>query len=98
MTTEADPAGRLAVHVSDATDRVSLRRCGELLVELFSAQAVERFDGGDQIFWDFVVTGIPVTLHWREAVGIALVAGDSSARTAEFVKLAATRLSLRGPQ
>ena len=72
-----------------------LRQCAESLSESLGGEPRERFDGGDQIFWDFFVAGTPICLHWQQGGGLWVVAEDSSARAAEVVRSVAEHLRLR---
>jgi hypothetical protein len=89
--------GKISAWVSASGDRVVLRQCGELLTTAFGAQAVERFDGGDQIFWDFLTAGTPITLHWHRDEGIAVIGGNTSPTTETLVKTIAEQLVRRVP-
>ena len=84
--------GRLAAWVLSTADRVLLRQAGEVLTQEFGGEAFERFDGGDQLYWDFLVVGQRVTLHLAAPRGIAVEAGDVSPRSEELVRRIAERL------
>ena len=89
------PDGKLAVWLSAGGDRVLLRQVGEWLVADLGGKAYERFDGMDQIFWDFAVLGARVTLRWDKAIGIAVLASDVSSRGEELARRVAAHLSAR---
>lgn len=87
--------GKLALWISAAGDRVFFRRVGEWLVSTFGAEAYERFDGMDQIFWDFAVAGERITLRWDQRLGIAVTATALSSRHEELVRRIAAHLAER---
>ncbi len=86
--------GKLAAWIFPA-DRNLLRRCSDRFVADFGAQQLERFDGMDQIFWDFSLSDSRLVLHWHQQQGIALLAGDVSAKTEELVRRVAEHLATR---
>lgn len=85
--------GRLAAWVLSSADRIVLRRAGEVLTQDYGGEAFERFDGGDQVYWDFLVAGQRVTLHLAETRGIALEGGEATARNEALVRQIAERLT-----
>jgi hypothetical protein len=87
--------GRASARVFSEGDRVFVRRCAEALTEDLGAEPCERFDGMDQIFWDFLISGTPVTLHWSKDAGISVLAQDSSLRSEELVRGTAQHLERR---
>jgi hypothetical protein len=87
--------GKLAAWVFPQADRVLLRRCVELLCADFEAEQRERFDGIDQLYWDLLVAGMPVTLYWQSDAGVAVFAGEVAPSTEALVGRLAQHLSLR---
>jgi hypothetical protein len=57
-----------------------------MTAERFAAEGRDRFDAGDQMFWDFVVGEVPITLHLRERIGIAVIAGERSVQCEALVR------------
>lgn len=84
----SDRGGSDAITVSifDTGDRVLLRQCVERLSQDFGAEPCERFDGGDQVFWDFVLAGTQLTLHWERAAGISVVIRESRSGGSELAR------------
>jgi hypothetical protein len=85
--------GKASVLVFIRADRVLLRQCAEALSEDLGAEPQERFDGGDQIFWDFVLGGSALTLHWHQTEGLSVA--SASARGADVVEHVAQHLRRR---
>lgn len=93
------PERKLSALVLSGADRVLLRKCAEALSEDLGAEPCERFDGMDQVFWDFRAFGTPVTLHWKQAGEVFVVAQDPSAQSDAAVRRVAEHLSRRfGPR
>jgi len=65
------------------------------LSEGLGAEPCERFDGMDQVFWDFRVFGAPVTLHWKKAGEVFVVGQDPSSQSDAAVRRAAEHLASR---
>jgi hypothetical protein len=86
-------AGKASVLVFVRADRVLLRQCAEALSEDLGAEPQERFDGGDQIFWDFLLGGSALTLHWHQTQGLSVAA--PSARGADVIEHVAQHLRRR---
>lgn len=86
-------AGKASVLVFARADRVLLRQCAEALSEDLGAEPQERFDGGDQIFWDFLLGGSFLTLHWQKAQGLFVTA--PSVRGADVIEHVAQHLRRR---
>jgi hypothetical protein len=87
--------GRPSAAVFREGDRILLRQCAETLTQDLAAEPCERFDGMDQIFWDFSIAGNPVTLHWKKAEGIFVRAGRPSAQSEELIRRIADHLQRR---
>jgi len=88
--------GRLRIWTHGDANRVVFRKCADVMTQEFGADGGDRFDGGDQLFWDYAVAGLPVTLHLDRAQGIAVVAGNSSAECESIVKTIANALARLG--
>jgi len=73
------PDGRLKAWVSEAWDRVRLRKCADIVQDRFAGEARDRVGGAELVFWDFMVGNVLVTVHLEQGVGIAIMANDSSA-------------------
>jgi hypothetical protein len=91
--TGAQPSG--ASVVFEAADRVLLRKCAEKLSEDLGGEPCERFDGMDQIFWDFLVAGTPITLHWKQGEGIRVFPQQASPQGEELARRIADHLMRR---
>jgi len=65
---------------------VLFRQCADAVVEYFGAEGRDRLDGGDQIFWDYVASGLPFTLHLEHGVGISVIAGEPTAECEALVR------------
>jgi len=76
-------------------DRVVLRKCAEAMSEDLGAEPCERFDGGDQIFWDFLLGDLQITLHWKQTDGVFVVSREDSPRSRETVRRVAEHLERR---
>lgn len=72
------PDGRLKAWVSEAWDRVRLRKCADIVQTRFAGEARDRVGGAELVFWDFMVGNVLVTVHLEQGVGIAILANDSS--------------------
>jgi len=92
---ERASAGQLAAWISARADRNLLRRCSDVLVADFGAEPRERFDGMDQLFWDYSVAGVHVVLHLHAEQGLAVQTPDASTRSQELVRRIAEHLKLR---
>lgn len=92
---ERSPEQKLTALVLRNADRVQLRKCAESLSEDLGAEPCERFDGMDQVFWDFRVFGTPVTLHWKNAGEVFVVAQDPSSQSDAAVRRTAEHLVRR---
>jgi hypothetical protein len=89
------PDGRFSVRVFRQADRVLLRKCAEALSEDLGAEPLERFVAPDQIFWDFSIAGIGVTLHYKDGEGICVVGQGSSNPIDQMVRRTADHLGRR---
>jgi hypothetical protein len=76
-------------------DRVLLRKCAEKMSEELGAEPCERFDGMDQIFWDFLVAGGAVTLHWQRGEGISVFPQQATPQGDELARRIALHLKRR---
>jgi hypothetical protein len=76
-------------------DRVLLRQCAEALSDDLGAEPLERFVAPDQIFWDFSIAGVGVTLHFKEGEGIHVVGQGGSQAVEQMVRRAAEHLARR---
>jgi hypothetical protein len=85
-------AERAATLVFRDADRVLLRKCAEKMSEELGAEPSERFDGMDQIFWDFLLAGRAVTLHWKRGEGIFVVPQQASPQGDELAQRVAEHL------
>jgi hypothetical protein len=92
---EREPNGKLAAWISPEGDRVFFRRVGEWFGADFGAEAYERFDAMDQIYWDFAVAGDRITLRWSKLLGIAVAAASTTPQNEELVRRVAERLHAR---
>jgi hypothetical protein len=59
---------------------------GDLLEHNIGAASSDRFSAPDQKFWDYDAGGIPVSLHWQQAGGLALVAGNTELATEQWMQ------------
>ncbi len=71
------PSGQLRAWVSQAWDRMRLRKCADIVQDHFGGEARDRVGGSDMVFWDFMVGGVLVTVHLEQHVGIAMLANDT---------------------
>jgi hypothetical protein len=92
---ERSPEQKLTALVLRGADRVLLRKCAESLSEDLGAEPCERFDGMDQVFWDFRVFGTPVTLHWKQAGEVFVLAQDPTSQSDAAVRRTAEHLVRR---
>jgi hypothetical protein len=92
---EREPGGVLVAWISTDGDRVLFRRVGEWFGSDLGAEAYERFDAMDQIFWDFAVAGDRITLRWNKQTGIAVTTASSTSQSEELVRRVAQRLHAR---
>jgi len=92
---ERSPERKLTALVLEGADRVLLRKCAESLSEDLGGEPCERFDGMDQVFWDFRVFGTPVTLHWKQTGEVLVLAQDSSSQSDAAVRRTAEHLLRR---
>jgi len=84
--------GRLKAWVCEAWDRIRLRKCADIVQTTFGGEARDRVGGADLVFWDFMVGNVLVTVHLEQAVGIAVLANDTSAASEALVLEIATYL------
>lgn len=84
--------GKLAAWVFPAGDRIFLRQCSDRFVADFGAEPCERFDGGDRVFWDFLVGKRRVTLHLDQVAGIAVIANEATPESETLVERIAEHL------
>ena len=89
---ERGPDGRLKAWVCEAWDRVRLRRCADIVQDVFGGEAKDRVGGADLVFWDFQVRDALITVHLEQGVGIAVLANDSSVGSEALVMQIATHL------
>ena len=82
---ERGPDGRLKAWVSEAWDRIRLRKCADIVQGSFGGEARDRVGGADLVFWDFMVGNVLVTVHLEQGVGIAVLANDTSAASEAVV-------------
>jgi len=85
--------GVLRAWVCPDTSRVVFRQCADFVVDRLGAEARDRFDGGDQLFWDFVAAELPFTLHLEREQGVSVLAGDQSSACESLVRQIAQSLS-----
>jgi hypothetical protein len=76
-------------------DRVLLRKCAEKMSEELGAEPRERFDGMDQIFWDFELAGTGVTLHWKQGEGIFVFPQQETPQGDELARRIAEHMKRR---
>jgi len=82
---ERGPDGRLKAWVSEAWDRIRLRKCADIVQGSFGGEARDRVGGADLVFWDFMVGNVLVTVHLERGVGIAVLANDTNAASEAVV-------------
>jgi len=70
--------GRLRVWVCEGSDRVRLRKCADIVQDVFRGEARDRVGGAELVFWDFMVGNVLVTVHLERGVGIAVLANDTT--------------------
>jgi hypothetical protein len=70
------PDGRLRAWVCTDWDRIRLRKCADMVQDVFRGEARDRVGGSDLVFWDFMVGNLLVTVHLERGVGIAVLAND----------------------
>lgn len=87
--------GKLSVRAVARADRVLLRQCAEALSEDLGAEPCERFVAMDQIFWDFKLAGLGVTLHYKDGEGIDVVGQDGASPVDQLVRRIAEHLHRR---
>jgi hypothetical protein len=90
------PDGRLKAWVCTKWDRVRLRKCADIVQDIFAGEARDRVGGSDLVFWDFMVGTVLVTVHLEQHVGIAVLANDSSPASEALVRQIAAHLFLHG--
>jgi hypothetical protein len=70
------PNGHLRAWVCEHWDRIRLRKCADIVQDVFRGEARDRVGGSDLVFWDFMVGNVLLTVHLERAVGIAVLAND----------------------
>lgn len=80
------PDGRLKAWVCEPWDRIRLRKCADIVQDHFGGEARDRVGGSDLVFWDFMVSGILITVHLEQGVGIAILANDTAPPSEALVK------------
>lgn len=70
--------GQLRAWVCEDWDRIRLRKCADVVQDVFRGEARDRVGGSDLVFWDFMVGDVLVTVHLERGVGIAVLANDQS--------------------
>ena len=92
VRSDRGPDGRLKAWVCEAWDRIRLRKCADVVQEVFGGEARDRVGGADLVFWDFMVGNVLVTVHLEQGVGIAVLANDPSPASEALVLQIATHL------
>lgn len=100
MTTDVridrGPNGQMRAWVSDAWDRIRLRKCADIVQDDFGGEARDRVGGADLVFWDFMVGTTLVTVHLEQNVGIAILANDTAPASETLVRQIAEHVLTRG--
>ena len=87
--------GALKLWVHHESSRVIFRQCADIIVEQFGAEGRDRLDGGDQLFWDYMASELPFTLHLERGVGISVIAGELTPACETLVRRIAEVLASR---
>ncbi len=89
--------GELTAWTHTKPSRVLLRQCADIVVERFGAEGRDRVEGMGQLFWDYVVGPLPITLHLDAQLGIAVLAGEVTEACEALVRQIAAYVADRTP-
>ena len=84
--------GTLAAWIHPTPDTGLLRRLADVLVADLGGKMGKRLDGVDQVYWDFVVDRVKLTLHSEHYLGIAVLANSRQADAEATLRRVAEKL------
>jgi len=64
--------GKTEIHLSDVSDWKLFDRIADLIESELKCQWVEKADGLDQRYWDFIIEESKLTLHLEHYLGICI--------------------------